>query len=120
MKEKLNHFKSVCNKKNATDLVKSFINETPEQQLTSEQMKLHEDLLQIWNNSGELVPKATTVKPITIWGIPRIKDKATDPWIKNSPPIKSKKIPTIISTIENKYSLILYRQLFILLIISFN
>ncbi len=40
------------------------------------------------NNSGELVPKATTVKPITIWGIPRIKDKATDPWIKNSPPHK--------------------------------
>ena len=27
MKEKFNHFNSVCNKKNATDLVKSFINE---------------------------------------------------------------------------------------------
>jgi len=31
------------------------------------------------NNSGELVPNATTVNPITICGIPSIKDNATDP-----------------------------------------
>jgi len=31
--------------------------------------------LKLTNNSGELVPSETTVNPITIRGIPKIKDK---------------------------------------------
>ena len=58
------------------------------------------------NNSGELVPRETTVKPITIWGIPKIKDKYIAPWMKNSPPAKSTTMPKTISIIGNKKSLI--------------
>jgi len=62
--------------------------------------------LKLTNNSGELVPRETTVKPITIWGIPKIKDKNMAPWINNSPPAKSKTTPKTISIIGNKKSLI--------------
>ena len=58
--------------------------------------------LKLTNNSGELVPRETTVKPITIWGIPKIKDKNIAPWIKNSPPVKSRTTPKTISIIGNK------------------
>ena len=49
------------------------------------------------NSSGALVPMDTTVRPITIWGIPSSRDRATDPATNNSPPPKSNKIPTRIS-----------------------
>ena len=62
--------------------------------------------LKLTNNSGELVPRETTVNPITIWGIPKIKDKNIAPWIKNSPPAKSRTTPKNISIIGNKKSLI--------------
>ena len=58
--------------------------------------------LKLTDNSGELVPRDTTVNPITIWGIPKIKDKNMAPWINNSPPAKSKTTPQTISIIGNK------------------
>ena len=61
------------------------------------------------SNSGELVPKETTVNPITIWGIPKIKDKEIAPWMNNSPPAKINIIPIMIYIIGNINSLIFKR-----------
>ena len=48
------------------------------------------------NSSGALVPKDTTVRPITIWGIPNNNESATEPATNNSPPPNNNKMPIII------------------------
>ena len=48
------------------------------------------------NSSGALVPKDTTVRPITIWGIPNSNESATEPATNNSPPQNNNKMPIII------------------------
>jgi len=53
--------------------------------------------IRLTNSSGALVPSATTVRPITIWGIPSSKASAVDPPTNNSPPPKSSRMPTMIS-----------------------
>ncbi len=49
------------------------------------------------NSSGALVPSDTTVRPITIWGMPSSSESATEPATKSSPPPNSSRIPTTIA-----------------------
>lgn len=48
------------------------------------------------NSSGALVPSDTTVRPITIWGIPSSNDRVTEPATNSSPPPNSSRIPATI------------------------
>ena len=51
-------------------------------------------------NSGADVANETTVIPITILGIEKLRDNATDARINQSPPLINKKIPIAIAIID--------------------
>ena len=53
--------------------------------------------IRLTNNSGVLVPRETTVRPITIWGIPSNRARAEDPATKSSPPPNKSTMPRRIS-----------------------